>query len=310
MQSSHSLPLRIYLPNISSHPMLEKAIHIATAKGIPAVLTNRKFIDIYDYHPLTYNNIIDLEDIKTDEHKSLFAFVSALQCSLSIALQRRFNFLTHHLYIKNIADFEAYVYFLIGALHYNEKGYEFLENEISEMSQVIEKTGTLSRTISFNESRSYSGQWNEHLIFSWFQAMYSKLSFDILSDAHLRDMQAIISIANHMPLLSQFAARNPYINITGNIKQNDWNNFINAGFEIISIIYHIYNMLNKDYWKTYHFFTNNDIRDVASILGISDIDEEAIENWVELPKTFTQYTKTYITVENLNYVKWNESSRY
>jgi hypothetical protein len=284
--------------------MLVKAIDSAYSKGIPLELLKRDHLVISNYNDVDFEGAVDLSLIGTSH--PLYTFVNAARFSLPDALASRLYFLTSKKYTSNIKDVESYIYFLIQALYYREPQYEFLKDEIMSIKNEISRTGTFySKNCDFINIPKKQGTFTDHLIACSFM-----VSEQAGKDLDLKNIMDVANIIIHLPLVSQFAARTPYIEEPSLSFMGDWNDFVSAGKELFSVVHEIYTKLNGDYWKTYYFFVNNDVIEIAKILSFSDIDESAVDNWVDIPKSFTGDSKTYVSLDNLNYIKWSTISRY
>lgn len=295
----NSQKLKVALPKASESVMLSKALDVASSKGIPVELLNRDYLLINNYKDADLPNDVLFRDIPISN--PLYSFIISARFSLPDALSSKLNFLSSKKYASNVKDFESYLYFAIQTLYYREPQYEFLPSELDKIKSDILKTGTFySKNCDFKIALTKKGTFSEHLV---------ACSFMLFEEGKIKlDLKAIMDIINiiiHLPIVSQFAARNPYIEEPSMSFMDEWDNFILAAKEMITVVYDLYYKLDEDYWKTYYFFVNNDIIEISKILSFSEIDAEAVDNWVALPKAFTGDSKSMISVDNINYLKWS-----
>jgi hypothetical protein len=308
--------LRVFLPEHNSTPMLKLAYNNAKNSGIPEALLKRKFVVINNFNDFPLDDVVNLNELpKTSQ---LLLFTIALRFSLPDALFKRYNFLTSKMYTSQIDvdSITEYAYYVVASLYSDKSKYDFLEKEIFDIEQQIIETGTYTTSRSdFSAFRQVGGTFADHLIACNFLLGMNEsfmlkpcVENNMVPQSELHD---VIGIINHLPIISQFYARNRYIASPSVKYDSDWKRFILAGENLLSVVFNIYRSLNKDYWKAYYFFVNNDICDIAKVTTFSEIDEEAVDNWVKIPKSFLNNDEgNYVTVDNLNYLKWEDASRY
>lgn len=276
------------------------AKEVALSKGIPSSLLNRKFVNAVLSSTDEDVSIKDLH-VKSDD----FIFATGLRFSLPNDIFKKYKFLTDKQYASMIPDdiFEDYLYYVISALYSRNTQYEFLEDELARIEAEINKYGTFTGSTKTFSSILTSGTLSEHLIYSFYSEL-KKTNIDY------EELYKIVSIATHIPAVASLQARTAYIAPPSMKYMKEWDKFTEATGELIRIVHSLYNSLNKDYWKAFTFLTNNDLFEIANIFNISDIDEQAVDNWTHIPYSVVGSHNNKLTLDSLNYLKWTDISRY
>jgi hypothetical protein len=314
MKQSSNHDIKVYMPPASSSNMLSIAFNMASVKGIPVSLLNREYVVINNYGDASEASV-KLSDLSP--RSDLYVYSIASRFSLPDALLKKYIYLTSKMYTSKIEEelLADYIYYVVAALYSSDVKYEFLEDELLKIEKEVFDTGTFKNSNKdFKSSSYFSGTFSEHMIACNYMLginKHFKINDSESNMVPIDRLMEVISIINHLPIVSQFSARSRSIVEPSMQYSEDWNRFIMAGENLLSLVYNIFKAVGFDYWKAYHFFVNNDVREIANITSFSEIDEEAVDNWVEIPKSLIKRDiNNYVTIDNLNYLKWDNYSRY